>query len=131
MMTQRSVKNRSTADPALPVHTSDSTTTKNTKRAERLFIPDAVAIATDSKLSNLALTLVLGVSPQKRSLTILFVLLMLFFCRSCSVSALCKVVFFVYASAFLCVFIISRIILCFSRNVLPTILHLFVLYSRH
>ena len=71
MMIQRSVKNRSTADHAPPVHTSDSTTTKSTKRAGRLFILDAAAIATDSRLSNLALTLVLGVSPEYEiSLTI-------------------------------------------------------------
>jgi len=41
---------------------SDSISTRNIKRAGRLFIPDVVAIATDSRLSNLALILALGVS---------------------------------------------------------------------
>jgi len=41
---------------------SDSISMRNVKRAERLFIPDVVAIATDSRLLNLALTLALGVS---------------------------------------------------------------------
>jgi len=41
---------------------SDSILMRNVKRAERLFIPDVVAIATDSRLLNLALTLALGVS---------------------------------------------------------------------
>lgn len=63
MMIQRSVKNRSIADPARLVPPSDSTSTRNAKHVWRSFIPDAVAIETDSRLSNHALILVLGVSP--------------------------------------------------------------------
>lgn len=63
MHTQRSVENRLTAGPARPVALNGSTSTGNTKLVGRSFIPAAVAIATDSRLSNLALTLVLGVSP--------------------------------------------------------------------
>lgn len=62
-MIQRSVKNQLIVDLAHPVPRSAFTSTKNIKRAGRLFIPDVVAIATDSRLSNLALILVLGVSP--------------------------------------------------------------------
>lgn len=61
-MIQRSVKNQLIVDLARPVPQNDSISTRNTKRAGRLFIPDVVAIATDSRLSNLALTLALGVS---------------------------------------------------------------------
>lgn len=59
---QRSVKNQLTADPARSVPPSDSTSTRSIRPAGRSFTPDAVAIATDSRLSNLVLTLVLGVS---------------------------------------------------------------------
>jgi len=56
---------------------SDSISMRNVKRAERLFIPDVVAIATDSRLLNLALTLALGVSSGYKSLMsfLLFLLL--------------------------------------------------------
>lgn len=62
MMIQRSVKNQLIVDLVRPVPRSDFTSTRNVKRAGRLFIPDAVAIAIDSRLSSLALTLALGVS---------------------------------------------------------------------
>jgi len=61
-MIQQSVKNQLIVDLVHPVLQSDSISTRNIKRAGRLFIPDVVAIATDSRLSNLALTLALGVS---------------------------------------------------------------------
>lgn len=63
IMIQRSVKNRSIAGPARLVPPSDSTSTRNAKHVWRSFIPDAVAIETDSRLLNHALMLVLGVSP--------------------------------------------------------------------
>lgn len=62
MMMQQSVKNQLIVDLARPVPQNDSISMRNAKRAGRLFIPDVVAIATDSRLSNLVLTLVLGVS---------------------------------------------------------------------
>lgn len=62
-MIQQSVKNRSIADLARLVLPSDSTSTRNAKHVWRSFIPDAVAIETDSRLSNHALIVVLGVSP--------------------------------------------------------------------
>lgn len=62
MMIQRSVKNQLIVVLARLVPRSDFISTRNVKRAGHLFIPDAVAIAIDSRLSNLALILVLGVS---------------------------------------------------------------------
>lgn len=73
VMIQRSVKNQLTADLARPVTRSDSTSTRNSKLAERSFIPDAVATATDSRLSNLVLTLVLGVSPEYKTANCCFI----------------------------------------------------------
>ena len=61
-MIQQSVKNQLIVDLVRPVLQNDSISTRNIKRAGRLFIPDVVAIATDSRLLNLALTLALGVS---------------------------------------------------------------------
>lgn len=61
---QPSVKNQLTVDRATPVSPNVSTSTKNIKPAEHSFTPAAVEIATDSKPSNLALTLVLAVSPD-------------------------------------------------------------------
>lgn len=62
MIIQPSVKNQLIVDLAHPVPRSDFTSMRNTKHAGHLFIPDVVAIATDSRLSNLALTVALGVS---------------------------------------------------------------------
>lgn len=81
MMIQRSVKNQLIVDLARPVPRNDFTSTKNVKRAGRLFIPDVVAIATDSRLSNLALTLALGVSSGceiTNKFLILFLLLQIY-----------------------------------------------------
>lgn len=63
IMIQRSVKSRSIAGPARLVPPSGSTSTRNAKHVWRSFIPDVAAIETDSRLSNHALMLVLGVSP--------------------------------------------------------------------
>ena len=67
MVIQRFAKSRLTLDRALPVLLSDSTSTRNCKRVERSFTPDAAAIVTDSRPSSLALTLVLAVSREKRA----------------------------------------------------------------
>lgn len=79
---QRSVKNQLIVDLAHPVPRSDFTSTKNVKRVGRLFIPDVVAIATDSRLLNLVLLLVLGVSSgYEITNEFLIFFLLSFYCR--------------------------------------------------
>lgn len=69
MMIQRFAKNRSTQDLVLRVDMiipSDSISTTNNKHVEGSFILDVVEIVTDSRLSSLALALVLPVSRVSR-----------------------------------------------------------------
>lgn len=95
MMIQRSVKNQLIVDLARPVPRSDFTSTRNIKRAGHLFIPDAVAIAIDSRLLSLALTLaLLGVSSDARLPTSF--LFSFYYCRYTALSQCHQQPFFLH-----------------------------------
>lgn len=97
MMIQQSVKNRSTADPARPAVPNASISTRNTKCVGRLFTPAAVAIATDSRPSSLALTLALGVSPGYETANE-FIVLFSSVLRSCLLALHCNHLLYIILS---------------------------------